>query len=136
MKRKFSRICTSYMAFTTVAGVLGGLLVASVPVFAQDREVITVVAPREMVKTVGHSATTGAPIEEVSLSFTVSYAGLDLANSSDYAEIEKRIKDTAAEACKQLDKMYPLDEPDEGCAARVADTGMAELKAMVGAKAQ
>jgi UrcA family protein len=135
MNRKFSRICTNYMAFTTVAGVLGGLLAASVPVFAQDREVITVVAPREMVKTVGQSAI-GAPIKEVSLSFMVSYAGLDLTNPSDYAEVEKRINDAGAEACKQLDQLYPLEKADRGCAAKAANTGMAELKAIVGAKAQ
>lgn len=135
MNRKFSRICTNCIAFTTGAGVLGGLLAASAPVFAQDREVITVVAPRAIVKTVGRS-TIGAPIEEVSLSLMVSYAGLDLTNPSDYAEVQKRINDTAAEACKQLDQMYPLEEPDKGCAAKAADTGMTELKAIVGAKAQ
>jgi len=135
MNGNFSRVCSKYMAFTAVAGVLGGLLVASVPVFAQDQEVIVVVAPREMVKTVGRS-TIGAPIKEVSLSLTVSYAGLDLAKPSDYAELEKRINDAAAEACKQLDQMYPLMEEDKTCATKAADGGMTELKAIVAAKAK
>lgn len=133
MKSNVSRICTNYLAFTTVAGVLGGLLVASAPVFAQDQEVITVVAPREMVKTVGRS-TIGAPIQEVSLSLTVSYAGLDLTKKSDYTEVEKRINDTAVEACKQLDKMYPLMEADKSCVTKAADGGMTQLKAIVAAK--
>lgn len=132
MNGKWSRNCAKYVVFASVAGLAGSLLIASSSAFAQEKEEVTIVAPREMVKTVGRGMT-GAPIREVSLTFAVSLADLDLTRAADYAEAEKRINETAAEACKQLDRMYPLMEPDPVCAKKTADGGQAELKTIVAA---
>ena len=53
-----------------------------------------------------HSAT-GIHQETVSLSHSIDYSDLNLANASDDQELEKRIADEASEVCTQLGKLYP-----------------------------
>ncbi|MBV8146372.1 MAG: UrcA family protein [Gammaproteobacteria bacterium] len=46
-------------------------------------------------------------LPEVSVDYRVRYADLDLSTHSGAVELQKRIKDSAAEACKQLATLYP-----------------------------
>jgi len=135
MKRKFERIRTKSMRLTTAGAVLGGLLIANGPVFAQEPEVITVVAPRAVVQKTAGRDPRGMPFTDVSVSLTVSYAALDLTKQSDVAEVEKRIDEAAKEACRQLDQL-PFTDPDADCAGKAAKEGKAELKAIIAGKAK
>ena len=57
---------------------------------------------------VGQSAV-GAPLEQVSLLRRVSYADLDLSTKAGEAELRSRVKRNARAACRQLDRLYPLE---------------------------
>ena len=116
-----------------LAAVGAGLALTSIPAMAQPSEEITITAPRVVHEMVGRSPSTGAPIERVSLSRQVSYAGLDLRKQADLTVFEKRVSDTAREACKQLDSLYPLLPPDKECLANTTANGMEQARQAIAA---
>lgn len=72
-----------------------------------QQEEITVVAPREVErKTVGR-AYSGAPIEEISVSYQVAYDDLDLKKPADVDTLRTRIAGVAKEACKDVYQLPP-----------------------------
>lgn len=120
-----------------IVGVLASLF-ASIAV-AQTIEEVTVQGTRMLnTKTVGIT-TSGVPIVDVSLSYGVSTAGLDLASHVGAIELEKRVHDAAMAACKEISKQYPDATPsDADCAKVAADKAMVsahELEAAAAKKA-
>lgn len=96
-------------------------------------EEITVQAPRIVQrKAVGGIGPTGT--ELISLTRRVSYADLDLALHSDVMKLEKRIGDTAKEACAQLAKMYPFADPNTpNCVEKAVSSAKAQTDEVVAA---
>jgi len=88
-------------------------------------------------KSAGRTST-GVPILDVSLSYGVSTAGLDLASHVGALELEKRVHDAAMAACKEIGKQYPNATPSEdACAKAAADKAMVrahELEAAAAGK--
>jgi|SRR5580692_5803513 UrcA family protein len=77
---------------------------------AQDVQEIVVTARGDVaVKPAGKSAT-GVPIVDMSVSYGVSYAGLDLASTAGAAELEKRVNQAAKEGCKDISAKRPLQQ--------------------------
>jgi UrcA family protein len=104
-------------------------------VIAQQVQEVTVQASRVVTKEVGRSG--GIPIVDVSLSYGVSYAGLDLVKHADVMELEKRVKDAADKACKELSRQYPLDAADNtDCSKTAADKAMMKVHELATAAAQ
>ncbi len=66
-----------------------------------------------MTKSVVSRSSSGVPTEQVTLTHRVSYADLDLKTQIGAAELQKRVKETARAACKQLDELYPLEGKNE-----------------------
>jgi UrcA family protein len=101
---------------------------------AQQTEEITVTASR-----VAHpKVVTGVPgsyIKDVSLSYGVSIAGLDLTKTASEMELERRVNDAALAACKDLEKDYPLDsQPSTAeCTSSAAGKAMVQVHALVAA---
>ena len=99
----------------SIRGVIGitvalaGMLSLSPSVQAQNisSDIITVTAPR-------HVGTTpaGAPIELVTVVRFVSYGDLDLRTAGGAAELNKRVASNAHAMCQELEKRYPIGEPD------------------------
>lgn len=114
------------------AGALVGAAMASDFAIAQKIEVITVTAPSAVHKVVGHS-TTGVPIEEISLSYGVGIADLDLAKPSGVSELEGRIDTIAKEACTALDNLNPLNPPDPSCVAKAIASAAEQKKQAIAA---
>lgn len=83
---------------------------------------LTIVAPRSRV--VGRSSTTGAPIEQVSVSRVVSARDLDLRTPWGVDAFYDRIDQAARAACREIDMRYPIsaggDPPCVRTAARNA----------------
>jgi UrcA family protein len=71
---------------------------------------ITVQATHEVQRKQVGMSYTGIPIEEVSLSRHVGIRDLDLKTPAGKAELDKRIKAVAKEACNQIQKLYPLEQ--------------------------
>lgn len=114
------------------AGALIGAAIASESAIAQNIEVITVTAPSAVHNVVGHS-TTGVPIEEISLSYAVGIADLDLTKPSGVSELEGRIDTIAKEACTALDKLNPLNPPDPSCVTKAIASAAEQKKQAIAA---
>ncbi|HEX8757209.1 MAG TPA: UrcA family protein [Steroidobacteraceae bacterium] len=96
--------------------------------FADNLKTITIGAGVLTKTVVDHSVSTGAPIEEVTVTHRVSYADLDLRTQAGAAELRRRVEETARVACKQLDDLYPLEEKK---ARECADTAIADASPQV-----
>jgi UrcA family protein len=107
---------------TTVA-----CLAVSWPSLAQPVPEVIVEAPHV------HS-TTDKDGRLYALVYKVSYADLNLATHSGAVELEKRIKDSAAQACAQLKTLYPItDDTDPPCVSAATKNGMAQANKAIAA---
>lgn len=109
------------LSLTTMlgVGVLSGSAIAQAPSSdaAANRSgdslpQITIEASHHVHKKQVGVSYTGIPIEQVTLSRHVSYKDLNLNTPAGAAELDKRIKATAQEACDQLKTLYPLDSTE------------------------
>jgi len=113
-------------------GLLAGVAVNAV-VIAQEMGEVTVQASRVVKKTIGRTSS-GVPIEDISLSYGVSTAGLDLASSAGAAELQKRVANAAKAACKELSRQYPESTPsDADCAKNATDKAMVKVNELIAA---
>jgi UrcA family protein len=105
---------------------------------AQNLDEITVQGTRVMsTKRVGRTAS-GVPIKDISLSYGVSFADLDLASHAGALELEKRVHGAAKAACNELGKQFPDSTPSaDECtklAVNKAMPAVQELEAAAGNK--
>ncbi len=114
-----------------------GMLAASGAVLAQDLGEITVTGTRmsrEAVtkNVVGRSSSTGAPIEHLTLTWSVPYSDLDLSKHSAAVEFEKRVHARAKAVCHELDRLFPL-RPSEGppCVKTAVDEAMVQAQKVI-----
>ncbi len=110
-------------------------------VAAQNLQEVTVQGTRILnTKTVDHNASTGSPILDVSVSYGVRVADLDLTSHYGPIQLEKRVRDAALAACKEIGRQYPDATPSEElCAKAAADKAMVtvhDLIAVAKAKAK
>ncbi len=126
------------MKKTQIAAALAGLVTSAVAgsAFAQTTPEVVVSSAKVVEKSAGRT-TSGIPIVDVSLSYGVSAAGLDLASASGAREFEKRVSDAAMDACKELGKRYPNSTPtDAQCAKTATDKAMTQVRQMESAAAK
>ena len=108
------------------AGALTGLLVSGAA-FAQTAPEVVVTTHKIVEKSVGRTST-GIPIIDVSLSYGVNVADLDPATHRGALDLEKRVRDAAMDACKELGNRYPGATPsDAECAKAATDKAMAKV---------
>jgi len=103
---------------------------------AQNQEEITVVAPREVErKTVGR-AYSGAPIEEISVSYEVAYDDLDLKKPADVDTLRTRIAGVAREACKDVYQLPPYSgvRSQQECVRKTIKSASKQIDDAVAAK--
>ncbi|MFI4973511.1 MAG: UrcA family protein, partial [Caulobacterales bacterium] len=130
MNRELFALRTKQLAIVAIGALAGASLMAGGPAIAQQQAAeVTVVAPHAVHQQVGRTSM-GVPIEIVSLTRHVGYGDLDLTTPSGVATFEKRISDTAKQACQQLDTLYPAslyppDPKDQDCVATAIGGGMA-----------
>ena len=118
-----------------VVGVLASALVSTIAV-AQNAEEVTVTASRIVAKTVGHAAT-GAPINDITLTYGVSYTGLDLSSSAGAEALEKRVNAAAQQACNEIGRQYPHSTPDDWeCAKATSAKAMVKAHELIIAAGQ
>jgi UrcA family protein len=115
-------------------GMAGSLLLGGAAI-AQSTEEVTVTAAGVVEKDSG-GAPGGARVLDMSFSYPVSYKGLDLASHAGAIEFQKRVKDAARDACKEISRQRPLAHltPDEdGCAKAAADKAMVRVNELIAA---
>ncbi len=119
----------SYGIIATAASALIGLAAA------QSMDEITVRATRNMsIKSDTQTPPGGAQVKDISLSYVVTSSGLNLALHSDVLELQKRVKDAALTACKEIGRQYPNSMPNEAdCAKAASDKAMTKVNTIVAA---
>ncbi len=120
-----SRIFKSTIAIAAFGLVCGTVL-------AEDLQEVQVEATRIVnTKVVGRTAS-GVPITEVSVSYRVNLADLNLATHSGATEAERRVSAAADAACKQINRQYPSATPaDKTCAKDASDKAMTKVHELV-----
>lgn len=124
MKTIFMKVAVAAGAFALLGGI----------VIAQDIEEVTVQGSRVVTTKVVGRTSSGVPIKDVSISYGVSIAGLDLASHAGFMEAEKRVNDVAAAACRDLVQRYPTGTPSEAeCTKAAADKAMVKVNELAAA---
>ena len=101
---------------------------------AQDTQEVKVEATRVVSKEAVDRSDSAFPINDLSITYGVSLAGLDLATHSGATEAEKRVNAAALAACKEIGRQHPSATPsDDECARKAANKAMAKVHDMVAA---
>jgi UrcA family protein len=75
----------------------------------------------------------GAPIEDVSLSASVSTDGLNLQSPDGIIELQDRVRETARRLCDRLEFRYPIGVPDEyRCIRNAVENTSDQIDAAIG----
>lgn len=121
------RFIKTSLSASTVAIVACGLLTSIA--IAQPLEEVTVQAKRLITtKLVRGTSSLGVPILDISVSYGVSTAGLDLKSHEGMEAMEKRVNDAAVAACEQIQRDYPDATPDKAtCAKEAAGKAMSQV---------
>lgn len=113
--------------------------VASNVVLSEDLQEVIVTATRPGLaavakNVVGRSSTTGAPVENLTLTWSVGHSDLDLSKHTDAVELERRIHARAKAVCDELDRLLPLSPPGgPACATAAADGAMIQAQRLIAA---
>jgi UrcA family protein len=76
----------------------------------------------------------GQKMPSLSIVYKVSYADLNLATHSGAVELEKRVTDSATQACAQLVKLYPdTAEGDPPCVKGAVKNAMTQANKLIAA---
>ena len=114
----------------TALTVLAALAVA-VSAYAAPLETVVVTGSRGLTQKEVGKTSSGLPIEEISLSYTVKIADLDPNSAAGLAEIEKRVTAAAKAACSEIDRLAlgnPTSPSDAACVKKAVDAAMAKIK--------
>ena len=124
------------VAFAAMAFSLSGSFAFPQGSGSSDNSIpqITVSASHGVKKKQKGLSYTGIPIEQVALSRKVGFSDLTLSTPAGKAELDKRIKTVAEEACHQLSTLYPLeswDTDNRTCVADAIQNAMAQEHTLV-----
>ena len=119
-----------------------GALVAGGAIADEDLPTITITASRMgrsavTTQTVGRSSSTGAPIERLTLTWSVPFTDLDLSTHSGATELQKRVNARARAVCQELDRLFPFgDRGGASCIKEAAAGGLAQADKLIAAAEQ
>jgi UrcA family protein len=101
---------------------------------AQNAKEVKIQAQRVINEKVVAHITGGGKIIELTLSYPVNFADLDITSASGAAELAKRVQDTARAACAEIGSKYPSATPSDAiCAQKAAAKAMSEVRKIVAA---
>jgi len=116
-------------------------LSASGPALAQSEEEeaevqeIVIIAPRPITTETSENVPGGRKEAVISLKMVAQYSDLDLAKPDDAERLMVRIHSVARDACKYLDRLYPLD-PDPDCERRAVADAKPQVEKAIAAAAR
>ena len=88
---------------------------------ADSADELTVTGSRVVITPVGIDYV-GAPLKDVSMSYHVGVAGLDLNTAAGAAALDKRVLHAARLACADIERMYPVSKPASSPCVNLAVT--------------
>ncbi len=114
-----------------VTAAIASAMVSGV-VVAQAAEEITVQGTRVLDEKSAGRTSTGIPIRDISLSYGINIADLNLASQYGPIELEKRVHKAAKTACEEIGRRYPLSTPSDAVCTKVAtDKAMVKVHELV-----
>lgn len=128
----------SQFARLVIAAALAAGGLDSGQAFAADEptgDQIVVEAPRRLPVPVDRSPYSGAPIAVTTIKMSVLFGDLDLSREADAESLLYRIDRVAQDACRYLDRLYPLN-PDPDCMGAAVAKAKATAKAEIAAAAR
>jgi UrcA family protein len=112
--------------------VVTSLIGASAVAQKKGVEEVEVEATRILSTKVAGRTATGVPIVNISLSYGVNIADLDLASREGADELERRVHDAAHAACKEISRQHPDTTPDDAaCANAAANRAMVKARDLI-----
>ena len=119
------------------AGACAAVLMLSGIASEQNAKEVNIQAQRVINEKVIAHITGGGKIIELTLSYPVNFADLDITSTSGARELEKRVKDAARAACEEIGSKYPNATPSDAvCAQKAAAKAMGEVRRLVVAAAR
>lgn len=124
---------TMRIAALTIAALLAssGSAIAQPGDTTKELEIV-VEAPRSMPIVGERSPYTGASIVVTTVRIPALYGDLNLAKPEDAARLMTRLDRVANDACRQLDRLFPLS-PDPDCVDRAVAGATVTAKSLIGA---
>jgi len=115
------------------ASVAGGVLAQQLAMAAPE---VVVETSRMAATTIGRTST-GIPIQSITMGYTVSAKGLDLASQIGAKAFEKRVSEAALAACQEIGRQYPDSTPNDAeCAKAATEKAMAKVHELEAAAAK
>ena len=127
------RVAASAMLAVAVL-VAAGTSVAQTPETAEESSIV-VEAPRSLPDPIERGQYSGVPLAVTTIRMPVLYSDLDLKNPADAERLMTRIDRIGQDACKYLDKLYPLN-PDPDCARKSVTKARTAAKDLIAAAQQ
>ncbi len=110
----------------------GALVLLCGNLLAQESSEVRVEATRIVSKESAARSPIGFPMQDLSLTYEVSLAGLNLATKFGADEAERRVNAAALAACEEIGKQYPDAKPSEDeCAKDAAKKAMVKIQQFV-----
>lgn len=124
MTRMLIKVVTGLCACAVLAGVA----------MAQDADEVTVSALRLTNTRVTVSPENGTLVKDITLSYGVSVAGLDLRTKAGAAELQRQVNDAAAAVCREVGRQFPDSTPnDQDCTRQASSRAMIKANALIAA---
>ena len=123
-------LCTAAFGQST-SNVASGPMVSAT---AQNAKEVNIQATRAINEKVIAYITGGGKIIELTLSYPVNFADLDITSVSGAAELEKRVQDAARAACAEIGSKHPNATPSDAvCAQKAEAKALSEVRKLVAA---
>ena len=106
-------------------------LAVGVVAYAEPLETVIVTGSRGLTQKEAGKTSSGLPIQEVSLSYTVRIADLDPNSDAGRVEIKKRVLTAAKAACAEIARLAlgnPTSPSDDACVKKAVEAAMAKIK--------
>jgi UrcA family protein len=113
-------------ALISAAGVVAAVVASNALAQTPENAEVLVESHRVVETSVGKS-TSGVPIVDVSMGYTVTSKGLDISTAQGARAFEARVRDAATTACLELGKRYPNSSTsDTDCIKQATDKALAK----------
>jgi UrcA family protein len=121
--------------FTAAGAIAATVVVGNVIAQSVAMPEVIVETHREVATTVGRTSS-GIPINDVSMGYTVSAQGLDIGTPIGARAFEARVSDAARAACEELGRHYPdSTTTDAECTRQATERAMIEVRQLEDATA-
>jgi UrcA family protein len=124
------------MLITTLGAVVAAVIAGDVLAQNESMPEVIVQASRLVSTTMVSKSSSGIPIDQVSMGYTVTAQGLDIGTPIGAHAFETRLTDAAVVACRELGRRYPNSgTSDAECVQEASNKAIAKARQLEDAAA-